>query len=345
MAKISDERFMRAALLEARKGVGNASPNPAVGAALVQRGRIIATGYHRASGLPHAEIECLMAAGHRSLRSTTLYVTLEPCSTTGRTPPCTEAIAQSGVTRVVIGATDVNPAHAGRAVRKLKAAGIEVTSGVLAEECSRLNEAFNKWIVTGRPFVIAKCGMGLDGRLTRSPHESRWLTSAASRRHARRLRAQVDAIVIGAETLRQDNPRLTTRGVAGARQPWRVVISRSGKLPRGAHFFTDRFASRTLVYLGKTLPAVLADLGRREITSVLIEGGGDVLGQAFDAHLVDKVQFYLAPILTGGPIPAVGGKGAGATHFGALLTSVHCSRIGSDLCLSGYPRLIHEGHE
>ncbi len=336
MTEISDERFMRAALLEARKG--NASPNPAVGAALVQRGRIIATGYHRASGLPHAEIECLAAAGRRSLRSATLYVTLEPCSTTGRTPPCTDAIVHSGLKRIVIGATDVNPAHAGRAVRQLEGAGIEVTSGVLAEECSRLNESFNKWIVTGRPFVIAKCGMSLDGRLTRSPNESRWLTSAASRRHARMLRARVDAILIGAETLRQDNPRLTTRGIAGARQPWRIVISRSGNLPRAAHLFTDCFAARTLFYRGKTLASLLADLGRREITSVLIEGGGDVLGQAFDAHLVDKVQFYLAPILTGGLVPATGGKGAAATRFGARLTGMDCSRIGSDLCISGYPR-------
>lgn len=341
MAESPDERFMRAALAEARKGLGNVSPNPAVGAALVQRGRIIATGYHRASGLPHAEIECLAgAAGRRSLRSATLYVTLEPCSTTGRTPPCTEAIAESGLRRIVIGATDLNPAHAGRAVRRLEAAGIEVTSGVLADECGRLNEAFNKWIVMGRPFVIAKCGMSLDGRLTRSPNESRWLTSAASRRHARMLRAQTDAILIGAETLRQDNPRLTTRGIAGARQPWRIVISRSGTLPRAAHLFTDRFASRTLVYRGKTLGAVLADLGRRNITSVLIEGGGDVLGQAFDAHLVDKVHFYLAPILTGGPVPATGGKGAAATRFGARLTEMDCLRIGSDLCVSGYPRWV-----
>ena len=336
---------MRAALAEARKGLGDVSPNPAVGAALVQRERIIATGYHRASGLPHAEIECLTAARRRSLRSATLYVTLEPCSTTGRTPPCTEAIVQSGLKRVVIGATDLNPAHAGRAVRKLEAAGIEVTRGVLAEECSRLNEAFNKWIVTGRPFVIAKCGMGLDGRLTRSPNESRWLTSAASRRHARMLRAQVDAILIGAQTLRQDDPRLTTRGIAGARQPWRIVISRSGKLPRAAHLFTDRFASRTLVYRGKTLATVLADLGRREITSVLIEGGGDVLGQAFDAHLVDKVQFYLAPILTGGPVPAAGGKGAVATHFGARLAEMKYSLIGSDLCVTGYPKWRANGSE
>ncbi len=328
---------MRMALSEARRGLGNVSPNPAVGAVLVRRGRFLASGYHRASGLPHAEIECLAAAPAGSLRSATLYVTLEPCSTTGRTPPCTGAIVRAGVGRVVIGATDPNPLHSGRGIQELKAAGIEVMAGVLADECSRLNEAFNKWIVTGKPFVIAKCGMSLDGRLTRSPGEGRWLTSPAARRQAMQLRAQVDAILIGAETLRQDDPRLTTRGMGGARQPWRVVLSRSGKLPQSAHLFADRFAGRTLVYRRKSLKAVLTDLGRREITSVLIEGGGDVLGQAFDARLVDKVQFYLAPLLTGGPVLAVGGKGAASTAEGARLGQVEFEKIGRDLCVAGYP--------
>jgi diaminohydroxyphosphoribosylaminopyrimidine deaminase/5-amino-6-(5-phosphoribosylamino)uracil reductase len=338
MAISADETFMRAALAEARCGVGHVSPNPAVGAALVHGGRIIATGYHRARGLPHAEIECLAATPSRSLGRATLYVTLEPCSTTGRTPPCTRAIIRAGVGRVVIGAMDPNQLHRGRGIRELMAAGIEVTTDILAGECSRLNEAFNKWIVTRQPFVIAKCGLSLDGRLTRSPNESRWLTGPAARRHARQLRAQVDAILIGAETLRQDNSRLTPRGARPAKQPWRVVLSRSGKLPREAHLFTDRFAGRTLVYRGKTLARVLAELGRREITSVLIEGGGDVLGQAFDARLVDKAQFYLAPLLTGGPVLAVGGKGASATAGGAHLVDVRYEKIGRDLAITGYPK-------
>ncbi len=336
---------MQAALTEARKGVGRASPNPVVGAVLVQRNRIVATGYHRASGLPHAEIECLSAASPRSLRTATLYVTLEPCSTTGRTPPCTEAIVRAGVDRVVIGAIDPNPQHSGRGIRELIAAGVEVTSGVLAPECRQLNEAFNKWIVTRRPFVIAKCGMSLDGRLTRSPDEGRWMTGPAARRHAMQLRAQVDAILIGAETLRQDNPRLTIRGRRDARQPWRVVLTRSGKLPRAAYLMADKFAERTLVYHRKPLARVLADLGRQEITSVLIEGGGDVLGQAFDAKLVDKVQFYLAPLLTGGPVPAVAGKGVASTATGARLAGVHFEKIGRDLLVTGYPKWTEESAE
>ena len=338
MADSTDEAFMRAALTEAHRGVGSASPNPAVGAVLVLRGRVISSGYHRASGLPHAEIECLAAARSSSLGSATLYVTLEPCSTIGRTPPCTDSIVRAGVGRVVIGATDPNPLHSGRGVDQLRAAGIKVTTDVLAAECTRLNEAFNKWIVTGKPFVIAKCGMSLDGRLTRIPGEGRWLTGLAARRHARQLRAQVDAILIGAETLRRDDPRLTSREVRGARQPWRVVLSRSGMLPRDAHLFADRFAARTLVYRNKALRQVLADLGRREITSVLIEGGGNVLGQAFDARLVDKVQFYVAPMFTGGPVLAVAGRGAGSTSDSAKLWETRFEKIGPDLIVTGYPR-------
>jgi diaminohydroxyphosphoribosylaminopyrimidine deaminase/5-amino-6-(5-phosphoribosylamino)uracil reductase len=343
MAVPDDEFFMSAALVEARKGVGTVSPNPAVGAVLVQRGRIIATGYHRAPGLPHAEIECLAAAGRKRLGSATLFVTLEPCCSVGRTPPCTEAIVRAGVGRVVIGANDPNPIHGGRGIRQLIAVGIEVTSGVLGRQCAALNEGFNKWIVTRRPFVIAKCGMSLDGRLTRRPGEDRWLTSPAARRHAMRLRTQVDAILIGAETVRRDNPRLTVRGLKISRQPWRVIVTRSGKLPRSAHVLADRFAGRTLVYRRKTLAQVLADLGRRDITSVLIEGGGDVLGGAFDNRLVDKVQFYLAPLLTGGPIPAVGGKGASSTAGGARLGKVHFESLGPDLLITGYPMNPNNG--
>ncbi len=340
-----DELFMRAALTEARRGLGMVSPNPAVGAVLVHRGRAVGVGYHRARGLPHAEVECLTNIPPEVMRSATLYVTLEPCSTTGRTPPCTEAIIRAGVRRVVVGAIDPNPKHGGRGVRKLRAAGVEVSTGLLEEECTRLNEAFNKWIVTGHPYVIAKCGMSLDGRLTRPPQEGRWLTSPAARRHALRLRAAVDAILIGAETLRQDDPRLTNREGAGGGQPWRVVLTRSGKLPSRARLLRDRFADRTLVYRKWSLGRVLQDLGRREVISVLIEGGGDVLGQAFDARLVDKVQFYLAPIMTGGPVFAVAGRGGASTVEGAKLRGTHYERIGADLVVSGYPIWSESGAE
>jgi diaminohydroxyphosphoribosylaminopyrimidine deaminase/5-amino-6-(5-phosphoribosylamino)uracil reductase len=266
-----------------------------------------------------------------------MYVTLEPCSTTGRTGPCTTALIEAGLKRLVIGTVDSNPKHAGRAIDVLRKAGIDVDAGVLADRCTKMNEAYNKWIQTGVPFVIAKCGMSLDGRLTMPPGEGQWVTSTASRRHAHQLRARVDAILVGAETIRADNPRLTVRGDAGSKQPWRVVLSRSGKLPRQARIFADRFRERTLVYGQIEIGALLRDLGAREITSVLIEGGGDVLGQALDEGVIDKAQIYLAPTLTGGPTRAFAGSGAASTAESVRLREVCYERIGADICVSGYP--------
>jgi len=238
---------------------------------------------------------------------------------------------------VVIGAIDVNPRHSGKGVMQLRNAGVKVRQGVLADECARLNEAFNKWIVTGQPFVIAKCGMSLDGRLTRQVEEPRWITGPSARRHARELRAHVDAVLVGAETLRADNPRLTVRGARRARQPWRVVLTRSGKLPRRARLFSDHLAARTLTYKGKSLADVVKDLGKRGIASVLIEGGGDVLGQALDARLIDKVQLYVGPILAGGPVIAFPGRGADTTPNALRLRNVSYRRIGQSVCITGYP--------
>jgi diaminohydroxyphosphoribosylaminopyrimidine deaminase / 5-amino-6-(5-phosphoribosylamino)uracil reductase len=334
----TDERFMRVALSEARKSLGETSPNPAVGAILVAGNRIVSRGHHRRAGLPHAEVECLKRAGRKMPKNGTLYVTLEPCSTKGRTGACTDEIIRSGIKSVVIGATDPNPRHRGRGIEILQNAGIEVRSGVLAPECAALNEAFNKWIATGIPFVIAKCAMSLDGRLTRPKKESRWLTSAAARKHAQKLRAEVDAILVGAETIRADNPRLTLRiGAHKDRQPTRVVLTRSDNLPRNAHVFRDRFGKSTLVYQDQTLAAVLADLGAKNITSVLIEGGGDVLGQALDQRLIDKVQIYIAPIFTAGSVAAFAGNGAGQTIDAARLDRIQFEKIGQDICVTGYP--------
>jgi len=214
---------------------------------------------------------------------------------------------------------------------------VNVREGVLAEDCARLNEGFNKWIVTGCPFVIAKCGMSLDGRLTRPAVEPRWITGPSARRHARELRAHLDAVLVGAQTVRADNPRLTVRGTRRMRQPWRIVLTRSGSLPRRARLFSDRLAARTLIYKAKSLTCVLKDLGKRGITSVLIEGGGDVLGQALEARLIDKVQLYLGPILSGGPVIAFPGRGADNTANAVRLRGVSYQRIGQSVCITGYP--------
>src|SRR5437867_3632716 len=332
------EKFMRADLVEAEKGLGTTSPNPAVGALLVWRDRIIARGHHRFAGGDHAEIDCLRKLDDPIPAEAVLYVTLEPCSTRGRTAPCANFIIQRGVRRVVIGAVDPNPKHRGRAIGLLRAAGVDVGTGALEDECTRLNEAFNKWIVSGEPFVIAKCGMSLDGYLTRPPGETRWLTSASSRTHAHQLRALVDAIIVGAETIRRDNPRLTVRKGPRRPQPWRVILTKSGRLPRNAKVFQDSKTERTLLYRNQSLRAVLRDLGRREITSVLIEGGGDVLSQALDQKLIDKVQIYIAPIFTGGGVLAFGGKGAASTQQSLRLDSPHYERIDQDICITGYPK-------
>src|SRR6266567_6934447 len=310
MNRARDEKFMRAALNEAKKALGQTSPNPAVGAVLVGRGRIVSRGHHREAGRDHAEIECLRDFGAPVPARATLYVTLEPCSTAGRTAPCTDAILSAGVRNVVVGAIDVNPRHSGKGIVRLRNAGLSVRAGVLADECAQINEAFNKWIVTGRPFVIAKCGMSLDGRLTRPAVEPRWITGHVARSHARELRTHVDAVIVGAETVRADNPRLTVRGARRTREPWRVVLTRSGKLPRRARLFSDRLAARTLIYKGRSLANVVKNLGKRGMTNVLIEGGGELLSQALDARLIDKVQLYLGPILTGGPVIAFAGRGA-----------------------------------
>jgi len=337
------EKFMRVALAEAKKGLGLTSPNPAVGSVLVSRGRVIARGHHRQAGGDHAEVDCLRKVAVPIPADAVLYVTLEPCSTRGRTAPCTDYIIDRRVRRVVIGAVDPNPKHRGRAVEVLRTAGIEVTTGVLEDECSRLNEAFNKWIVTGEPFVIVKCGMSLDGRLTRPRGESRWLTSKAARAFAQRLRATVDAILVGAETIRRDNPRLTVRVGSPRKQPWRVILTRSGRLPSQANVFRDSNKGRTLVYRNKSLRAVLRDLGQREITSVLIEGGGDILSQALDQRLIDKLQVYLAPIFTGGQVLAFAGKGTASTGDSLRLASPRYERIGQDICVSASPATASAG--
>src|SRR5262249_31607118 len=187
------EKFMRAALNEAKMARGQTSPNPAVGAVLVINNRIVAKGHHQEAGRVHAEIECLHDFGASVPPRATLYITLEPCSTAGRTGPCTDAILNAGIKNVVVGSIDVNPRHSGKGIRQLLNAGVKVREGILADERAGLNEAFNKWITTGCPFVIAKCGMSLDGRLTRPASEHRWITGPSARRHAHELRAQVDA--------------------------------------------------------------------------------------------------------------------------------------------------------
>jgi diaminohydroxyphosphoribosylaminopyrimidine deaminase/5-amino-6-(5-phosphoribosylamino)uracil reductase len=307
----TDAAWMRVALAEARKGIGLTSPNPPVGAAIVKDGRLLAKDHHRKAGGPHAEIEALRKLPSPSnARGATIYITLEPCSTTGHTPPCCEALIAAGLTRVVYATRDPNPAHAGRADSLLATAGISVIPGVLEADGAALLRPWAKWITTGVPWVIAKAGLSLDGRLTRPRGESQWLTSEAARADALRLRSEVDAILIGAETVRRDNPMLTLRGPGarrGKRQPWRVVVTKTGQLPENSHLFTDPHAERTLVFPNKPLKTVLRELGKRGLVSILVEGGGQILGEFFQRGLVDEACLYYAPIFCGeSGVPALG---------------------------------------
>lgn len=312
--------FMRLALRESWRGLGTTSPNPMVGAVIVAEGKVLARGHHAAAGGPHAEVAAVNNLSSRNqARGATLYVTLEPCSTHGRTPPCTEAIIEAGFARVVYGATDPNPQHQGGAKKILEAAGISLTTGILAEKCTNLNHAWNHRMKTSMPWVIAKCGMSLDGRIA-APGR-RWITSEASRHHAMLFRRRVDAILVGGNTVRCDNPRLTIRGLRKTNElapnimiygtdpypvPYRVIWTRSkDNIPKECHLLTDEYPDKTIILENCTLREGLQNLASRGISSVLIEGGGITLGKAFEEGLVDEVRFYVAPIILGGGTLAI----------------------------------------
>jgi diaminohydroxyphosphoribosylaminopyrimidine deaminase/5-amino-6-(5-phosphoribosylamino)uracil reductase len=332
-----DERYMRLALRQAQKGLGKTSPNPAVGAVLVRDGAILSTGWHQRAGGLHAEMEALSALPNpESAAGATLYVTLEPCSTTGRTPPCTDAIISAKIGRVVIGAIDPNPRHQGRGLEQLRLAGIALTTGVLEKESVLLNVGFNKWITTGVPWVIAKVAQSLDGRITRPASEAQWLSNNRSVGLVQSLRATADAILVGAETVRRDNPRLTVRTSARGTQPWRIVMTRSGNLPADAILLTDEYRDRTLVYQGIGWFDVLKELGAKGVTRLLVEGGGDILGQLHDLRLLDELWCFLTPMLTAGNKPSFAGAGVESMADASRLHRIRYKRIGNDVLVTGY---------
>ena len=355
-----DERFMQRALALARRGVGKTSPNPAVGAVLVRKGRVIGAGWHKRAGGPHAEIFTLRGV---NARGATLYVTLEPCCTWGKTPPCTDAIITAGVKRVVVAALDPNPKHNGRGLKVLRRAGIRVESGLLADEATAMNEVFHKWVTTGMPFVIAKVAMSLDGKIATRTGDSKWITSEAARREAHRLRAGVDAVMVGANTVIRDNPQLTVRHGVRGKQPWRVVVDARGRTPPSAKLLNVTHLKRTIVLTTKQAPvrwrrhlallgidvvivkktegrvdlqAALRALGDMDVTSVLVEGGSELLGSFFDARLVDKVALFYAPVVIGGrdAVMAVAGAGVATVRKAVRLTDCRWRQIGKNEMLA-----------
>ena len=340
----TDEHYMRLALDEARRGIGKTAPNPPVGAVVVRDGVLLGRGWHRAAGMPHAEREALAEVfakhGPDGARGTTVYITLEPCSTHGRTPPCTQGLIDAGVKRVVYACVDRNPSHAGRADHILTSHGIEVGSGVLADEAEKILRPFFKVRETGLPWVIWKTAMSLDGRLTRPPGEGQWLTGEQARADVQKLRATVDAILTTGETVRRDKPALTIREpglLEGRTQPWRVVFSdRPDTLPPDAPLFTDAWRGRTLVRPRHDIEGALRKLvSDQGALTCMTECGGVFSAALIEAGLVDEVVIYYAPLLCGGPVPALGGTGLAAS---LRLTETEFTRLGDDVRLRGVVR-------
>lgn len=321
------ETFMRRAIAVARRGWGDTHPNPLVGALIVEDGEVVAEGYHARAGEAHAEVNALRALGRKPRPGATLYVTLEPCCTHGRTPPCTDAIVDAGIARVVAGATDPNPAHAGKGFEVLRTAGVEVEPGVLAEDCTDLNLIFNHWMLTGGPLFAAKSGVTLDGKVATRTGDSKWITSEPSRADGHRWRRLFPAIAVGAGTIRADNPRLTARTAGGEWCPWRFVFDgllrtvTDKSLPG---VYTDEFHERTIVVttshgglgyvrklnalgvktwvLSSLSPKVnFHDFRRRcaaeGITGVFFEGGAQLLSELLQARELDYLFTYHAPVL------------------------------------------------
>ena len=356
--RADDERFMRLALELAHKGEGETNPNPIVGAVVVKDGRIVGEGYHHRFGGPHAEVFALDEAGDEA-HGATLYVTLEPCSHHGKTPPCTERIIAAKIARVVIACRDPNPLVNGHGIERMRAAGIEVTEGVLEEEARRANEIFFKFITTGRPFVQLKLAESLDGKIATRTGDAKWISGADSRVEVHCLRRRFAAILVGVGTAIADDPRLNVRHVAG-KDPLRIVLDGRGRIPLAATLLCGegrtivvtatmaREKEAALLALGAevwrlpekegcvALPAFLRRLGEEKIDSLLVEGGGETAAAFLEADLVDKVAFFIAPILIGGraATPAIGGAGAEQVSEALHLRRIEIERIGEDLLVT-----------
>ncbi|MDD5155500.1 MAG: bifunctional diaminohydroxyphosphoribosylaminopyrimidine deaminase/5-amino-6-(5-phosphoribosylamino)uracil reductase RibD [Candidatus Omnitrophica bacterium] len=356
------EKYMQSALDLALKAKGKTSPNPAVGAVVVKNGKIVGRGYHRRSGLAHAEVIALEEAGPRA-QDATLYVTLEPCTHFGKTPPCVHKIIASGVKEVILGMVDPNPKNNGKGIETLKKNKIKVKVGFLEDKLRRLNEVFIKYITRRMPFVTVKVGQSLDGRIAARSGDSKWITSDRARAYAHKLRREFDAVMVGVNTILRDNPRLNVPALD--RNFVKIVVDSQLSTPQEANIFSKE-ASVIIV----TLPAqpgqqtenrnilakkakilevkekagqvnlrdMLKKLAHEEISNILVEGGGTLIGSLFDEGLVDRVMFFISPKIIGGKdaISSVMGRGVNRVERAVKLKDVKLKRIGGDFMVEGY---------
>jgi diaminohydroxyphosphoribosylaminopyrimidine deaminase/5-amino-6-(5-phosphoribosylamino)uracil reductase len=355
---MSDHRYMERALALAEQGKGRTSPNPMVGCVIVQGDQILGEGFHVRAGEPHAEVMAVRDAGG-SIAGTTVYVNLEPCAHEGRTPPCVDLLLKQQPSRVVVAMVDPNPKVAGRGVDRLREAGITVDVGLLEDQAKELNEAFIKNMDTKTPFVVAKCGMTLDGKIATSTGDSKWVTGEASRRMVHQLRDQVDAILVGSRTLMLDDPGLTTRLEEGrGKDPVRIILDASEYLDKDRKVFHVESDAPTWVVVsedrdypfadevirvprsdeGVDMNVLLQELGQREITSVLIEGGGTTHASAFEAGVVDKLYFFIAPKIVGGhdAVSPVDGRGIPKMADAIALEKMSARQVGEDVLIEAY---------
>jgi len=311
------EKYMRLAIELAKKAEGKTSPNPIVGAVVVKNDKIIGEGYHKKAGLPHAEVSALKEAGSGA-KGATLYVTLEPCDHFGRTPPCAQAIIKSGIKKVVIGMKDPNPLNNGKGIRKLKKNGIAVTVLKLYKEAESINKPYIKFITKRLPYVTVKVAQSLDGKIATKTGDSKWISSEDSRRYVHMLRANVDAVMVGANTVIKDDPALLSKTSRG-KQPTRIIVDGNSKIPKNAKIFSTLDKSPVILassILGRgkrtDIVRLLKVLAKNGATHILVEGGGQLISGLIEKGLVDRMLIFVAPKVVGGKdaITSVEGEGA-----------------------------------
>ncbi|MFE8696596.1 bifunctional diaminohydroxyphosphoribosylaminopyrimidine deaminase/5-amino-6-(5-phosphoribosylamino)uracil reductase RibD [Cytobacillus sp. FJAT-53684] len=364
---MNDCEYMNVSISLARATLGQTSPNPSVGAVVVKDGRLVGTGVHMKAGTPHAEVHAIKAAGSAA-KGADMYVTLEPCSHHGKTPPCADLIIEAGIKKVFVATLDPNPLVAGKGIDKLTSAGIEVEVGLCKEEALQLNEKFFHFIQTNTPFVTIKAGISLDGKIAAKSGDSKWITSPESRQDVHQLRHEHDGILVGINTILQDNPLLTTRRPRGGINPIRIVLDTELKIPVSANVIQD-CSAQTIIFTGSqfnatkkrelesqgvtiisqnsaeiSLKEVLHTLGERDILSVLVEGGSEIHASFIEEEAFQQIITYMAPKIIGGreAIPFIGGAGPELVKLGKQLRFTAVEKVGPDIKITAKPLIEEE---